>query len=484
MRILTLAACAALCLSTIPVTATAAPAAITWEACPAETTNKDARCGHIEVPMDYSKPDGKKITVGFVTVPAKQKSRGSLFLNPGGPGESVYGLLDSEEYWPAEILAEWDMIAVQPRGLSGSTALECTAPPTTDTANLVNYGVKLYKACDEKQPGYAAQVNTNNTAEDWEQVRQALKQNRISILGMSYGTALGSVYATKYPGHTDKVVLDSGYNYLTTSMTEWEKGRAIALNDLFTWIAKHDDVYHMGTTARAVYNKWTDTIIAESGTNTTIKPPEAGSGEDLLVELRNLINQLTKPGANQSNSPTLLYTFHMVGLPAQWPEIARTITQPGAAAEVMTELKGLIEEQLNGAMPRIVMCNDRQESIHPEKIPGAIWGEITGHPAAIARLESTGVLCDGITATNPITGISGAQLKTKPLQIQATGDPNTPYWDFQDMARDMQSHVLTVEGPGHVQIGNNIAALDSAVVKYLRTGEVTETRVKGIDPQP
>lgn len=295
---------------------------------------------------------------------------------------------------------------------------------------------------------------------------------------MSYGTALGSVYATKYPDHTDKVVLDAGYN-LDTTLAEQEKGRVLALRDMFTWIAKHDDVYHMGTTARAVYNKWSSMVVAESGTNPTIKPPEAGPGDDVKVELENLFNQLTKPGANQSNSPTLQLTTLVVQFPLRWPEAARTITKPGAAAEAMDKLSGV--GSLN-AMSLVVTCNDRQESIHPEKIPGAIWGQITGNTETSGRLADTGLACNGITATNPITGISGAQLKTKPLQIQATGDPNTPYWDFQKTATAMQSHVVTVEGPGHVQIRNNIPALNAAVAEYLRTGKVTETSIKGVGP--
>ncbi|MDO4630796.1 MAG: hypothetical protein Q4A82_00670 [Corynebacterium sp.] len=139
---------------------------------PAEVTEASARCGHIEVPRDHSKPDGEKISVGVLKVPAKQKSRGSLFINPGGPGGSVYDLFHNgsltEIKWPQEIRNEWDIIAVQPRGLAESTPLECELLPTSDPATLANYGTKLKQACDEKQPSYMEQVNTNNTADNWE----------------------------------------------------------------------------------------------------------------------------------------------------------------------------------------------------------------------------------------------------------------------------------------------------------------------------
>src|SRR5699024_10758541 len=53
-------------------------------------------------------------------------------------------------------------------------------------------------------------LTTENTARDWERVRQALGVEQISIHGLSYGTLLGSTYATLFPEHTDKMVLDSG----------------------------------------------------------------------------------------------------------------------------------------------------------------------------------------------------------------------------------------------------------------------------------
>ena len=48
----------------------------------------------------------------------------------------------------------------------------------------------------------------------------------------------------------------------------------------------------------------------------------------------------------------------------------------------------------------------------------------------------------------------------------------------------MQSHVLTVDGPGHTQGLDGNTALSEAIDQYLRTGKTDVTRVPGIDPQP
>ena len=52
------------------------------------------------------------------------------------------------------------------------------------------------------------------------------------------------------------------------------------------------------------------------------------------------------------------------------------------------------------------------------------------------------------------------------------------------MSTAMQSHVLTVDGPGHVQGLSGNTALNNAIDQYLRTGKTDVTRVSGIDPQP
>ena len=103
---------------------------ITWEECPPQVNIGAAECGRIDVPTYYSDPSLGSISVGFVRVKATDQSakRGVLFGNPGGPGGDAYGYVGNDEMpWPAEIRHEWDFVGVQPRGLPGSTPVDCTA---------------------------------------------------------------------------------------------------------------------------------------------------------------------------------------------------------------------------------------------------------------------------------------------------------------------------------------------------------------------
>ena len=500
-------------MATVSIPAQAEPVkrpAITQEDCPEYVNKPGTSCGRMDVPMDYSNPDGKKISVGFIKAAATkpEKRRGVLFINPGGPGGSVYhqfttveGYPDTTPRWPKEVREEWDIVGVQPRGLEGSTKLECEEVNAGPIDQIQRSGGLIKDACDAKMPGYAATLTTENTARDWDQVRQAMREEKISIYGNSYGTVLGSMYATTFPQHTDKVVLDSGYNP-DNDHSEQVDGFRKAAHDFFGWVSQHDDVYHMGTTPRAVYKSWAERVRQETGVTPTFPPP-AAEEEDLpdalgstgsigteamtrvdptAVKAEGLLTQLTHPGSKQNQSASMQLLSMGLSQPALWPWVAgklssaEPVTLPDKVLEALSEV---------GNMPLMVECNDRAHPVHLDRMISGLWGQtVIGDPFSDIDLTSSGMTCSGITPEHPAPDITGEKLAVRPLQIQGTSDPNTPYETFNKMATAMRSHVLTVDGPGHVQISTDNPQLGPVITEYLRTGTVNQTRIPGTDPKP
>lgn len=500
-------------MATVSIPAQAEPVkrpAITQEDCPEYVNKPGTSCGRMDVPMDYSNPDGKKISVGFIKAAATkpEKRRGVLFINPGGPGGSVYhqfttveGYPDTTPRWPKEVREEWDIVGVQPRGLEGSTKLECEEVNAGPIDQIQRSGGLIKDACDAKMPGYAATLTTENTARDWDQVRQAMREEKISIYGNSYGTVLGSMYATTFPEHTDKVVLDSGYNP-DNDHSEQVDGFRKAAHDFFGWVSQHDDVYHMGTTPRAVYKSWAERVRQETGVTPTFPPP-AAEEEDLpdalgstgsigteamtrvdptAVKAEGLLTQLTHPGSKQNQSASMQLLSMGLSQPALWPWVAgklssaEPVTLPDKVLEALSEV---------GNMPLMVECNDRAHPVHLDSMISGLWGQtVIGDPFSDIDLTSSGMTCSGITPEHPAPDITGEKLAVRPLQIQGTSDPNTPYETFNKMATAMRSHVLTVDGPGHVQISTDNPQLGPVITEYLRTGTVNQTRIPGTDPKP
>ena len=497
-------------MATVSIPAQAEPVkrpAITQEDCPEYVNKPGTSCGRMDVPMDYSNPDGKKISVGFIKAAATkpEKRRGVLFINPGG---SVYhqfttveGYPDTTPRWPEEVREEWDIVGVQPRGLEGSTKLECEEVNAGPIDQIQRYGGLIKDACDAKMPGYAATLTTENTARDWDQVRQAMGEEKISIYGQSYGTVLGSVYATTFPEHTDKVVLDSGYNPGSDN-SEQAGGFLKASHDFFGWVSQHDDVYHMGTTPRAVYKSWAERVRQETGVTPTLPPP-AAEEEDLpdalgstgnagaeamtrvdpmAVKAEGVLTQLTHPGAKQNKSASVQFVRLGVGWPAVWPWLASKLSSAEPVAIPDWIMEAMSEQ---GNMSLMVECNDRAHPVHLDRMISGLWGQtVIGDPFSDIDLTSSGMMCSGITPEHPAPDITGEKLAVKPLQIQGTSDPNTPYGHFDKMATAMRSHVLTVDGPGHVQILTDNPQLGHVITEYLRTGTVNQTHIPGTDPKP
>ncbi len=502
---------AAMVTTTAPHATAQQKPAIAWEDCPKSVERPGARCGRIDVPQNYADPQGKKISVGFIQFKATNGAKDTIFTNPGGPGGDVYGWLGTTDMteFPAEFFANYDIIGVQPRGLNGSTPLECSDTSKLGPADqFTQSGEAIRKACETSHPGYPAQITTENTARDWDEVRKALGKDTISIYGLSYGTLLGSTYATLFPKQTNKVVLDSGLN----ASNQWshviasqEAGYNTALQEFFNWAALNDDKFHLGTTPYAVYTKWAQAIQAQSGVWPSVTPPKAtaadlpphssGVGQaavDIIngtepahSQAKNLGSQLFAGGRNQSHSSVLGYTFMRLPMPRFWESIVETIHNPDLATQKLIP-KEPTEEDAKAFihsfnMRSTIMCNEAQSPWNPQDIPRALWTNyvIADVIQAGPSLFNSGLVCNGAAPITKGVPFNGSALKTRPLQIQATRDPQTPYGDFWEMQKSMNSHLITVNGPGHSHFGVGNKAVDKVVLDYFRTGAATTSELPG-----
>ncbi|AWB85045.1 alpha/beta hydrolase [Corynebacterium liangguodongii] len=476
--------------------------------------------------MRYDDPTGPHISVGYIRIPAADPAarRGVLFGNPGGPGIDAYsyfgidgGPLSTFE-WPAEIRNEWDLVAVQPRGQVHSTQLACPAQglddPLTIAQAQLSSGRYLRDACESGQPGYPSTMTTQTNAMDWESVRAALGYEKISIMGLSYGTYLGSAYASLYPQHTDRVVLDSAmdpnlrWQALAASQIA---GYERALEDYFSFVAANDATYHMGDTPLKAYQYWSARIVEETGTNPTVTPPPAqvgdlpaglGSSGELgaeamtssskaRVEGEGIVSRMLHPGATQAASGLLNATRTLLPAPSMWDSLARMTNgtlPPHDGTEGLSEeeTKKLAEEQILQSMGMIQLatvqqCNENITAPDHGLLPTALWARYVSNDLFTApnAVLASGMQCSG---TQPVAGpveLDGSQLAVRPLQINATGDPQTVYSGRGTIAGAMGSHLVTVHGPGHGHVGLGNKAVDRIVIDYLRTGRTEVTDAPG-----
>src|SRR3546814_17839542 len=99
----------------------------------------------LDVPLDYEQPEGKLLTLFITRAPAEGERLGALFVNPGGPGASAAEMAAVlPMILPGEITDHFDIIGVDPRGVGGSSPIDCGVeatelygvdPPMADAAD-------------------------------------------------------------------------------------------------------------------------------------------------------------------------------------------------------------------------------------------------------------------------------------------------------------------------------------------------------------
>lgn len=530
-RIVAAAAAVVLPLAGAAVPALAAPAAaqqapapapqaqaLNWGPCPAHVETPSAVCATMQVPLDYSDPAGPTIDVMVEKQPAANPGarRGVVFGNAGGPGGDTLNFFDDNPVftWPQELRDEFDLIAVQPRGLQHATPIDCGPMPVDPFVLATNAGGAMRAGCEANSPGYARHITTENTARDWEMARQALGEERINIFGLSYGTQLGSVYATLFPQHTDKLVLDSGidpdrqWGQLLRDQDPAYKQRVY---DMFAWIAENDDEYHLGTTALQVYQRWSERVVAEAGVPPTLAPPPAQVGDvppalaqfaqayidgtnltnPARVQFEGLVAQLLTGGAMQLESPALATARGTVPQSATWPDFARTlrdgtsfvpVDDSGKPIDLSDSEDPAVQENLAAmttmqTMQSVMLCNENQTAPNPLDYPGFLWTNfVTGDIFDLVGLSAnSGAMCQGWAPVTRAPMLDGSKLETRPLQLQSQRDPQTPYGPSMVMRDRMGSHLITVGGGDHGNFAKGNQVVDAAVIEYLRTGHTGVT---------
>ena len=456
-----------------------APGAISWSSCPdsdpvEEDRLKGLECGSLTVPLDYAHPDGEKITLALSRARhTAKKFQGVVLLNRGGPGahgRDMPGIFQAG--LPEKVFASYDWIGFDPRGVGASKpALTCDESyqnpghPRADTVPAsakaeLEWQVRAQafaNDCARKYPTVLPHMGSADWAHDLDAIRSALGQQKINYFGYSYGTYLGAVYATMYPGKVRRMVLDSvvrpsgvWYDANLDQDVAFEK----RIRAYYAWMAKNDRVYGLGRTATAVAAGY-----AKARTALSAKPIDGG-----------------KMGGSELDDLFLADGYGDYG----WPAHARALSayvvkhDPKPLARVWKPPTWL--DQNNYAVYNAVQCRDadwpRNWAVwHRDNwrlyragnrfetwsnawynAPCAYWGVPGGPPPAV----------------------HGAKGGPRIMLIQGTEDAATPYPGALETHRLFPGSSLVVQtgGGNHGVAMNGDECVDGTVAAYFRNGSM------------
>ncbi|MEV0239802.1 alpha/beta hydrolase [Streptomyces sp. NPDC050674] len=482
----------ALAVTALPATARAAPDPLaryhhqhlTWKSCvlgPDDATGREleragARCADVTVPLDYSDPGGRTITVAISRIRATDTGRrvGPLLLNGGGPGGPSLG----DPPWVREamkgVAARYDVVGVDPRFIGRSTPLDCRWPTGSawrsageDRAGfdrVAAFSQDLAGRCRAHAGEALPHATTRNTARDMDVVRAALGERRISYLGYSYGSYLGEVYTSMFPGRTDRVVLDGVIEpdrYSTRLLRGVEPSNRHALRGWASWAAARDATYGLGRTRGEVLAAVERVRVAAGRTPLRL-------GDHRLDE--HVLPIVVLNGLSQHNAAAY----------GDFAQGVRDLLRASRGERVTPSrwLAGALGFLLTGAdspygsAQTAIVCGDNAAPRDPEvywrdvqraRALDPLFGPVTNNVNPCAYWDRPRELPTRIRGDLPA------------LLVNATGDPRTTY-DSAKAVRERwrSSRLITLKGADqHAVYGvYGSACADDAVNAYLATGRL------------
>ncbi|MEW9555051.1 alpha/beta hydrolase [Nonomuraea sp. NPDC050783] len=294
----------------LPPTPAAPPAPIDWSPC----GTRHAECGSVEVPLDWDAPAGPTIKLSVVRRRATGERLGTLLFNPGGPGGQAAMLLrDYPQYAVSdELLRRFDVVGVDPRGVGGSAAVTCGRPVHDPAVTQFPRTLAGYRAlaahnravglsCLSGTGPLLREIDTTSVARDFDTVRAALGESRISFLGKSYGTMLGAEYARLFPGRVRTMALDGAVDH-SLGAERLVTDAAAAVEDSFGRFARWcADTPACALHGRDVTRVWDDLVARAEREPVPVTGGRPLTAEELRYVAYVLLNQLPEYGNGLAN---------------------------------------------------------------------------------------------------------------------------------------------------------------------------------------
>ncbi len=430
---------------------------IAWSPCP---NVSGYSCGTLRVPLDYADPSRGSVTLAVMEHPVPQ-SKGVIVFNPGGPGESGVLILPIlASLVPDAVKDQFTLVSFDERGTGSSEPLLCgpsaaaASSAVAGTLAATRVFADLGRSCRARYPALFPTVNTTTSARDMDQLRAALGVKTIDYYGLSYGTALGSVYAQLFPHRVGAMVLDgavdANLSLITDAHADADAIETALTRQLDACTSKPG--CPLGPDPVAFYEK-----LQQQLSRSPLEAP--GGGDTTPVTVGDLY------------TATLLYLSAPIFTPGYFP--ALVAAEAGNGAPLRSVALGL-EDDLNGASlvgPLwTITCSDAVTHADARTTAALARTLAARDPLGGAEAVSNYLIgCPGWGPSNePVPSLSPHGAPT-PLVIGNVYDPNTPYVIAPKLAAVVGGRLVTYVGDGHTWLlnGSTNTCMADVVTSYI-----------------
>lgn len=419
------------------------PPTLTWASC-SEPSLQALECANFIVPKDYTSTVKGYFPLAVVRAKATGSATdriGTLFFNPGGPGESGVTLAPVVvAALPAELRKHFDFVTWDPRGVARSAGLnDCsggnyTLPPTgpVDWQGVVDSMRASEKAANEacavKYTDVVPYISTNSTVRDLDRLREALGDSKLTYWGTSYGTRIGYVYAHDYPDRVRAMLLSSPISPNAT-WGSFAYGAAQAPDDATNFF------FQIYPGVRERY----DRVIASINTRPLLLP----SGANVTHwDVRAAVASEVKSQSAYREIAALLDALDTA--------INGPVSAKSQAKATLDLMEWKTTYPINGAATAFIGCLDYPQRLsRDEQI--RLSEQIRTNAPVFGFGASQGLFfCDGIHVKPDPVPVNFENTQTPILIIGSTHDGLTPYqWATEISNNFANSRVVTYDGTQH-----------------------------------
>lgn len=444
---------------------------LAWSACSGAAGPSGYQCATLRVPLDYAHPARGTIPIALDRRVATDGARGSILVDPGGPGVSgVDFLAEAWPYIPAYLTRHWTIVGFDPRGVARSDPVTCgppsqlqaelTADPAPTTAAgfdaLVALDRRFAAGCEARSGRLLAHVGTFDAARDMNRIREALGERELTYLGFSYGTLLGTAYAELYPRKIRAMVLDGAIDPAIGPIASAEQqaaGLQQQLDAFFASCRSGDCGWHPRGSPQSAF-------------------------ESLVARVRRRAVPVAGSGGQSVGLAVLLYgTASALYTPSSWPGLGRALSSlaRGDGGPILSMFDSYVGRRPNGTFAN---TDEAETAIDCATTPAPTLAQIrAAAPAARAASPVFGLLdlygeagCSvwPVGASGP-SGPVHAPGSPTIVVVGATHDPVTPYAWAKGLAAQFPHGVLvTRDGGGHTSYFQS-SCVRRVVDRYLVT---------------
>ncbi|AJT42593.1 alpha/beta hydrolase [Psychromicrobium lacuslunae] len=441
---------------------------VSWTSC-----ERNMRCAKVKVPMDYAKPQGQSIELAVVKLPASSTRKGSLLLNPGGPGSSGYDMVaDSSSLFSSKLRGAFDLVGFDPRGVKRSAPVKCLSDSAMDAERQKSYdldtdsGVTDYEAqnkadiaeCVKNTGPVLGFVDTVSSVKDMDILRAILNQRKLDYLGFSYGTKLGASYADQFPDKVGKFVLDGAMDPTLTVET-LGMGQAKAFE--------------------AALKSWAENCVQSADC------PFRGSADEAVQQIRTLNESYEKTPQKTRDGRLLTGAGFSSGLSLAmystdlWDVLQKALTDAmnGDPNGMMSLADYAADRDPNSGKYNsnsafaftAINCLDYQMSTDITALRTESKALQAASPTFGKYLGYSGLGCKDWPYQSKVTPHPITAKGTGPIVvIGTTRDPATPYEWAEALSKQLSAGVLVSwDGDGHTAYGRSNACVGNAVDSYF-----------------